>query len=86
MVNIFIRKHPIKVDECSAETIKSWVHNAKEVMIKSEGLGKNDIRRCFECWMLWRMCKTCFALACRDVELGSNKTCTAHENKLNFYF
>ena len=49
MVNIFIRKHPIKVDECSAETIKSWTHNAKEVMKKSEELEKNDIRRHFEC-------------------------------------
>ena len=49
MVNTFIRKHPIKVDECSAETIKSWICNAKEVMKKSEKLEKNDIRRYFEC-------------------------------------
>ena len=49
MVNVFIRKHPIKVDKCSAETIKSWMCDAKEVLKTSEELEKNEIRRYFEC-------------------------------------
>ena len=49
MVNLYIRKHEINVNECTTDTIRKWILNAKEVMKKAEKLKKNDIRRYFEC-------------------------------------
>ena len=48
MVNMFIRRHQIEVNNCNTETIKCWIYNAKEVMKKAEKIPKNDIRRYFE--------------------------------------
>ena len=36
MVNIFIIRNQIEVNDCDTEVIKCWIYNAKEVMKKAE--------------------------------------------------
>ena len=49
MVNMFVRRNQIEVNDCDTEVIKHWIYNNKEVMKKAEKIPKNDIRRYFEC-------------------------------------
>ena len=47
-VKLFVQRNVINVQRSSIESMKTYMHNVKEVMRKVEKLPKRDIRRYFE--------------------------------------
>ena len=47
-MKLFVRQSQIDVQRYSAETIKKWMCNVRELSKKVEKMPKNDIRRCIE--------------------------------------
>ena len=47
-VKLFVRRSALDLKRCSTETIRTWIHNVKELQKKVQKLSKGDIRRYFE--------------------------------------